>query len=176
MSSRFLVLFLMRALACFGVLLPIGISYADQSTTRVASRGETLVVATAGKLSVQVKIKTHEIQIGKPSDPRPVLIESSCTYSRYPCSVVDRIDITVNGKPLFVPRSAFCDLADLNDAQIELSKKGSILTLGGGDASETYVAKIEFDATSVKRRTLSSSLEQNRPLQETIYHVVVMGN
>jgi hypothetical protein len=145
---------------CF--MLAITGAQAVQASTRAASRGETLVVATSGRLKVQVKIKTHEIKIGE----RPAVIESSCTYSRTPCSVFDRIDITVNGKPLFVPRSAFCDLADLNYAEIEVDQKASFLRLGGGDASEAYRAKIEFDATGVKRRTLSSDTEPNQPLQK----------
>ena len=159
-------------LVCFGVTLAMGESFAGQA--RVASRGETVVAATAGKLTVQVRIRTHEMPIGEPYDPRPAVIESNCTYSKYPCSIVDRVDITVNGKPLFVPRSAFCDLADLNEAEVKADEEGSILKLGGGDASESYIAKIEFDATHVRRRTLSSATEPDQPLQETIYHVVVL--
>lgn len=162
-------------LVCFGITLAMGDAYASQASARISPQGETVVAATAGKLTVQVRIKTHVVQIGKPSDPTPAVIESSCTYSRYPCSIVDRIDITVNGNKLFVPRSAFCDLADLNDAEVKADEKGSILRLGGGDASESYVAKIEFDATRVKRRTLASGTEQNQPLQETVYYVVVVG-
>jgi hypothetical protein len=82
----------------------------------------------------------------------------------------------VNGNPLFVPRSVFCDLADLNKAEIKASESQSILTLYGGDASESYIAKIEFDATQVKRRTLSSGMSPDKPLQETIYHIVVVGD
>lgn len=163
-------------LVCFGVTLEMGVAHADQLSTSVASRGETLVAATAGKLTVRVKIKTHEMQIGKPSDGRPAVIQSNCTYSKYPCSSVDRVDIIVNGNPLFVPRSVFCDLADLNKAEIRASEKGSILTLYGGDASEGYIVKIEFDGTQVKRRTLSSGTLPNKPLQETIYHMVVEGD
>jgi len=163
-------------LVCFGMTLVMGVAHADQVSTSVASRGETLVVATAGKLTMRVTIKTHEMQIGKPSDGRPAVIQSNCTYSKYPCSIVDRVDITVNGNPLFVPRSVFCDLADLNKAEIKASESQSILTLYGGDASESYIAKIEFDATQVKRRTLSSGMSPDKPLQETIYHIVVVGD
>jgi hypothetical protein len=163
------------------VLLASSVTLADsapavQSSTRIASQGETVIVGTAGRLKVEVRIKAHEVPIGKPSDPRPTAIEPSCTYSKYPCSIVDRLDITVNGKPLFVPRSAFCCLADLNTAEIIAIEKGAILTLNGGDASESYIAKIEFNATDVKRRILSSATEPSQPLEETIYHVVVVGD
>src|SRR5271168_4196299 len=98
-------------LLSLAITLVMGAPNTDQVSTSVASRGKTLVVATAGKLAVRVTIITHEMQIGKPSDGRPVVIQSNCTYSKYPCSIVDRVEVTVNGDPLFVPRSAFCDLA-----------------------------------------------------------------
>jgi hypothetical protein len=162
-------------IVCLCTALTIDIAQADQTSAGVASQGETLVVANGGKSTVQVKIKTHEINIGKSSDPRPTVIESSCTYSKYPCSIVDRLDILVNGRPLFVPRSAFADIADLNKAEITITKSDFILKLDGGDASEGYIAKLEFNAIRVKRRTLASGTLPDQPLQETIYHVVVEG-
>jgi|SRR6185437_2489374 len=163
-------------LACLCIALAtMNVAQADQASTKVAPEGETLVETGAGKSTVQVKIKTHEMQIGKPSDPRPAVIESNCTYSKYPCSIVDQIGITVEGNPLFVPRSAFADLADLNRAEIKAAKNGWVLTLDGGDASEGYIVKIDFDATRIKLRTMSSGTLPNKPLQETIYHLVVEG-
>jgi hypothetical protein len=150
--------------------------HAEQMSTAVVSQGETLLDATAGNLAVKVKIKAHEIQIGKPTDARPISIESNCTYSKYPCSVVDQVNIAVNGNQIFVPRSAFCDLADLSRARISFEKNESVLSLEGGDASESYIVKIKFDAIRVKRRTLSSGTQPKKPLQETIYNVVVEGD
>lgn len=141
----------------------------------IASKGETVVVAKSAKFNAQVKIRTHEVQIGKPSEKRPDVIRSSCTYSRYPCSVVDGIDIFVNGEQIFVPRSVFCDLADLNTAEIKIGQKESILTLHGGDASESYFVKIEFDAQRVKCRRKFSSMAPDKASQETVYRRVVIG-
>jgi hypothetical protein len=168
MKSAWLIAFL-------GMVLATGCAHAAQAPSPIASQGETQITATIGKLKVQVRIKTHELQIGKPSDTRPTVIETNCTYSRYPCSIVDRVEIMVNGKPLFIPRSTFCDLADLHKAEIRADEKGPILTLYGGDASESYMVKIEFDETRVKRRTLSTVMSADQPLQETTYHVQVLG-
>jgi hypothetical protein len=156
---------------CVYILLATG-SYAEtvQQQTWVESKGETVIVAKSAKLNVQVRITTHEEQIGKPSDQRPDVIRSSCTYSRYPCSIVDGIDIAVNDKTIIVPRSVFCDLADLNTAQIKIGQKESILTLVGGDASESYIVKIVFDAGRVKRRVKESGMLPDQPTQETTYH------
>jgi hypothetical protein len=147
-----------------------------QQRTPIASNGETDLVANSPKLSVQVKIRTHEVQIGKPSDERPRVIRSNCTYSKYPCSLVDSIEIMVSGKLIVVPRSVFSDLADLNMGELKVAQKESTLTLVSGDASESHIIKIEFDAARVKRRVVSSGMAQNQPLQETNYHLVGIGD
>lgn len=159
-------------IAFYAFILLVTGSYAEtvQQQTWVESKGETVIVAKSAKLNVQVTITTHEEQIGKPSDRRPDVIRSSCTYSKYPCSIVDAIDISVNNKSIFIPRSVFCDLADLNTAQIKIGEKESILTLMGGDASESYIVKIVFDSGRVKRRVKESGMLPDQPTQETTYH------
>ena len=160
---------------CFVTVLVTGIAYASLTLVPdkypsylipVKSQGETLITTTLGKLHVQVKIKVHEVQIGK----RPSVIQSNCTYSRRVCSIVDRIEISVNSNPLIIPRSVFSDLADLGKAIIKKDKKGAILILYGGDASESYNVKIEFDADDVRKRVLTSGINPGYPLEETIYH------
>jgi hypothetical protein len=160
------------------MLLVPGYAFAGDTFTRVVPQGKTRIATTLGTSSIDVEVTTHEMQIGKPSDPRPDVFDStsSCTYSRYPCSIVDHIGIKVNGNRVFVPRSVFCDLADLGTAEIVESRKGFVLSLEGGDASEAYVVKIWFDAGSVNRRILWSATELKDPLQETIYHTVTEGN
>jgi len=163
-----------RYILLIGMLgtLTTGYALAKQPLTAVASSAETEVVGVVPGLTVKVIIKMHEVQIGKPTDTRPTVIESSCTYSRYPCSVVDRLDIVVNGHRLFVPRSVFSDLGDVVTAGISASEGGAVLTLHGGDASESYIAKIAFDGTRVTRRTRSSASEPDEISQETTYYAV----
>jgi hypothetical protein len=146
---------------------------AEKPPTRVKANGETLITMVSGKWNARVKISSHEVQIGKPSDKRPEVIRTNCTYSRYPCSIVDFIDITVNGKTIIVPRSAFCDLADLNTAEVQMKGYHLVLMLTGGDASEFYNVEIAFDSEGVTRRVMSSDDE---PLQETFYHNVIIGD
>ena len=172
MKSNFLIL------SCLIVLLSFELSHASTSQIPVASQGETIISATIGKMKVQVKIQTHEVQIGKSSDPKPPVYdsESCCTYSRYPCSIVDLIKITIDDRPLFVPRSAFCDLADLNWAEITTGQEGAVLQLSGGDAAESYKVKISFDSTAVRRRTVSSAILPDQPTEETNYFEIVIGD
>ena len=84
------------------------------------------------------------------------------------CSVVDGLEIGVNGETLFVPRSVFSDRADLNGAEIRPDKDGVVLVLSGGDASESYELRITFDAEHVTGRTLISG-EFGDVLQKTTY-------
>ena len=157
----------------FGCSMAIVFGTVHADPTAVASKGETLIVSGSGQPQVRVRIKTHEMQIGKPSDERPAIVETNCTYSRYPCSIVDRIEISVSGKPVFVPRSAFCDLADLSRADISVAKDGATLKLAGGDGAESFIVKIDFDAKRVKRRTVEGGESGGQLSQETIYHAEV---
>jgi hypothetical protein len=49
------------------------------------------------------------------------------------------------------------------------------VTLYGGDASESYIVKIEIDSTGINRWTLSSALAPDKPLEERTYHLVGIG-
>jgi hypothetical protein len=160
-----------RIVICLPILLAIALhAETVQQSKPVASKGETVIVAKSEKLSVRVKIVTHTVDIGTASDEIPKVIRSSCTYTRVPCSIVDGIDIAVNGKPLFVPRSTFCDISDLNTAEVMIEQNKSILTLTGGDTSGSYIVKIEFDKDRIKRRSLSDPEWPNKPAQVTTYY------
>ena len=106
------------------------------------------------------------------SDERPDVVTTGCTYSRYPCSVVDLIIIVVNGRPIIVPRAAFCNLADLVKADLQMGQKGAVLTLNGGDASESYLVKIRFNRERVMGLSLFGG-ESGKKLQETTFYKVV---
>ena len=161
--------YIFRILAVFCFFLSLELS--AKAAQPIASNGETVLSETLGKFKVRIKIKTHEVSIGKPSDKRPDKLESSCTYSRYPCSVVDIVEISVNGKSLFVPRSAFCSFADLNSIELhQRTRQEFILTLTGGDASESYVGKITFSRERVIRRNVASNLAPDDVLEETHYN------
>lgn len=160
-----------KIVICLPILLAIALhAETIQDKKSVVQNGETVIGANSAELKVRVKILTHTVDIGQPSDGIPKVIRSSCTYSRYPCSIVDGIDITVNGKPLFVPRSTFSDLSDLNTAEVTIEQNQSILTLIGGDAAGSYIVKIEFDKDRIKRRSLIDPEGPNEPTQVTIYY------
>lgn len=143
--------------------------------TFVSSSGETNISREFKKYRVNVKISTSEVEIGKPSDGLPEIRNNSCTYSRYPCSLVDQIDIKINETPIFVPRSVYSDLADINMAKLVAGTKSYILTLDGGDASESYKAVIKFNRERIISREVWSG-EAGKKTQETRYFRVVLDD
>ena len=169
---------IIKIVVCLIILFAAGIhAETVQDKKFVVQNGETLIGAHSEKLNVRVKIVTHTVDIGKPFDEKPKVVHSSCTYTKYPCSIVDAIDITVNGKPFFVPRSTFCDISDLNTAEVKIIEENkSILTLIGGHELGSYIVKIEFDKDRIKRRSLIDPELPDKPNQITIYYRRTAGD
>ena len=144
-----------------------------EQITFVSLSGETNISREFKKHTLDVKISTREVEIGKPSDGFPEIRNNSCTYSRYPCSLVDRIDIKVNETSIFVPRSVYSDLADINKAKLVAGPNSYILILHGGDASESYKVVINFTRERIISREVWSE-EAGKKTQETKYFRVVL--
>lgn len=145
---------------------------AGAGQTEIRSAGTTLIESRQGSAIIEVKIQTHEVDIGNVgAGPRKAAGKSSCTYSRRPCALVDRVEIRVNDKSLVVPRSAFCDLADLNTATVLMRDEKYVLHLFGGDGAESFVVEIEFGDSKVSGRTVASATRKDQPLETTTYHL-----
>jgi hypothetical protein len=163
---------LLSMIYCSTLLIAMTAPFAAaQQSTHVASSGETALVLGSTSSGVRVTISTHEVQNGIPSKPVTPK-HSACTMSRHPCSLVDAIAVTVNGEKLFVPRSVFCDLADVNTASLKTAGHAWVLALVGGDASESYGLTIEFDAQHISRRARTDG-ETGQKVQETNYYQAV---
>jgi hypothetical protein len=134
----------------------------------VNPNGETIIQMKRVNVDVTVEIFTHEIAIAGPNVPAPFDRVTNCTYSRYPCSLVDRVSISFNGIPLYVPRSVFADLADVDTGQIIKLKDSFEISLDCGDASESTIVKIYFDKNRVKSRAVLDP-GSGYVMQETSY-------
>jgi hypothetical protein len=88
---------------------------------------------------------------------------------------VEGVQIVVDGISIAVPRSTFCDWSDLTTANLDLMDNHLTLTVFGGDASEAYEAKVEFDALRVVRRAIASRMDIGHPLEITTYYEVSVG-
>jgi hypothetical protein len=138
----------------------------------IAAEGQTRIVAEPEGAAVLVVIATAKVLKHGGSDAaRP----SSCTASREPCSIVNALEIRVDEEHVFVPRSVLCRLSDLNTGQIAPTGSGWILKLSGGDASESYIAAIEFDRKRVTGMRVFGGMMPDKPLEETIFHMQTLG-
>ena len=85
-----------------------------------------------------------------------------------------KVDITVDGVSINVPRSSFADIRDPRQAKVEFKITAGILHIDGGDGSDAYRVRIFFDRNRVTRRTLSSALIPNLPTEETHYFLRIL--
>lgn len=159
---------LLSVVLCFAIS---SISAANAvETFYIAPQGQTHFCAVVEGDRVSVKVLTHAVHIKRLKNGQVPDKSSACTYSKFPCSMVDYVEIHVGDGELIVPRSVFADLADLSAASIGRRKDGEfVLVLKGGDASEAYEVDVVFDKKMIKRRMLLSS-EMGGVMEETIYH------
>jgi hypothetical protein len=140
---------------------------------RVASKGQITLEVTSGTNTVKVTIYTRELRTWRQSESNLYQPDSNCVIDRVPCSIVETIKIVKNGKPVFVWRSVYADLGDLNDATLIIGKEISTLELSVGDGAEGYFVKIEFDGKSVRRRTIHLDTDEpSDQTEQTVYHMV----
>lgn len=136
---------------------------------QVALRGVTTVTAVAGGVNAVVTIKTRP-PWGPDKGTQPESSEVSlCSGPIRLCSFVESLDIRMGGQTVFVPYSATCDLVEVHWAELSVGAKTSTLTLTAGDASTSYVVKIQFDQRMVRHRTVEEG-EFGDLMEETTYY------
>lgn len=129
----------------------------------IKQSGNTNISIINNKNKVQVKI--NSIVVSTPPSLRPF-------YDKKSVSVIETLNIIVNGNNTFVPRSVYADLFDTRKAVIKEYKKGYVLILSGADASEAYEVRVYFDAQKVTRRTMAGA-ENEIITQDTYYKLIV---
>lgn len=121
--------------------------------------------------TIVIRVVTEEKRIGK-SFVSHEDRKSSCTFSRFPCSLVNRLNISVDGRNIFVPRSVFADLSDLSRASLTENEGVFTLKIAAGDASEAYTAVIKFNSKRVMERSVTDPTNTDEVLQQTKYFEV----
>jgi hypothetical protein len=159
------VLYLMCGL--LATVLGSDLSNAALAQTMIANSGATSVHAKSAKGKIEVVFHTVRIESG--SDAFPIV-----EWDAKALTLIKKLEFTVEGKRVFVPRSVFADLLDVRTASIESQKGDSVLKIAGGDGSESYFVHVYFDATKVKRRMLYSSLAPLSVAEDTHYRLTVL--
>ncbi|HEX4181725.1 MAG TPA: hypothetical protein VHY34_00510 [Caulobacteraceae bacterium] len=144
----------------------------EHNAQQVARKGETRIAAKLNGVTVSARLLTHEVAIGSVYDQPPKHPTLNCTYSHVPCLLVDSLVISVGAHEVFVPRSAFGDLADIWTVNLHpVTRDRFGLTLVGGDASAAYEAEIVFDRHRVRERKITDSEAQMVSEKTTYFDV-----
>jgi hypothetical protein len=150
--------------ACFAQLHP----------TTVSSSGvTTLTMSVQGK---ELKALIQTMVVPKTPTSSPEEHFAQCTSSRTPCVLTSQIKLLAGTSEIFVPRGAYADLGDIFSAELTMSNGLFVLTLRGGDASEAYIAKLEFNKDRVIRRSLYSAEDATHPVEVSQFFMVSSGN
>jgi hypothetical protein len=135
-----------------------------------STKGRTTMAARFGATRIVVTMVAHEIAIGTPSDSPPMHPMNACTYSHMPCSLVDLLEIHVQGREIDLPRSVFADWSDVWTMRLRRLRSGRYrLRMDGGDASEGYWVDVTFDSQRVLERTRAWG-EGQQIEERTIYY------
>ena len=148
------------ALAICAVLQP---SIAAPQQQNIAPTGSTSVSALIDGKAIEIKLQTF---IAKKSDPWfPLNLDY---YNEL--SFIQNMSISVQGKPLWVPRSSYADLFDARVASITSENGVFVLSITGADASDVYLVHIYFGPQRIFRRAVYG-LEGSakKPAEETRY-------
>ena len=135
----------------------------------VLPNGNSTLSATFGSERVRVQFHTSTVDAISPASANRKFAQ--CTYSRSPCSLTGSIEIFWGAYEVFIPRSAYADLGDISTAHLTMSGNVIVLTIQGGDASESYIAKLRFNKQRVLSRQIYSSDDLIHPLEVSQYYI-----
>uniref|UniRef100_UPI0036F26CA0 hypothetical protein n=1 Tax=Granulicella cerasi TaxID=741063 RepID=UPI0036F26CA0 len=141
-----------------------------KSSVKVKLNGETILLLGTTTHRVMVKVHTHEAKAPEGTDLYELQRNSPCTASRIPCVLTDSLELSVNGHPVWTQYSAYADLGDMG--QLTLSRSGSdyLLTITGGDAAGSYIAKLRFNQSRVLSRVVAPGEDSTQPSERTYYY------
>jgi hypothetical protein len=91
------------------------------------------------------------------------------TEFKKPKATISKMSVKYDGVKVFVPFSAFSDLANSREATISVSGKEYAVEIKGGDAATSYTAVIQFDGLNTKSRKVTHGEFQNIVWEETVY-------
>lgn len=82
--------------------------------------------------------------------------------------------ISVDESEVRVPRSAYSDLGDIVSVEVSPKGKAFVLTITGGDASESYIARLMFDKHRVFERRIYPGEDPQHVTEVSRYYQVVI--
>ena len=89
--------------------------------------------------------------------------------TRQPQTIVAAVELNVGHNKVFVPLSAYADLANPVSVHLDTEKRPYRLSIEGGDASVAYEAQISFNGSFVLRRKVRNKSFPESAWEETQY-------
>jgi hypothetical protein len=89
-----------------------------------------------------------------------------------PITVVSEIKVRAGDREIFVPLSAYGDIANARRVCFEQQGNHYLLTITGGSTSTAFEAVLEFDQQSILKRRIRLSEFPDQRWEETIYSFV----
>lgn len=157
-------------LICLSLVLCAQPYAGERRASQINPNGETTVSAEFGKTKLVAIFQTSTVDIGPPPTDNKPRRFAQCTYTRIPCSLTGQIRVLVNGRDTFVPTSAFADLGDIVSVEFSTKEDLFILTIRGGDGSESYIARLVFNKERLLERRLYSGEDKYHVLEVSRYY------
>lgn len=129
--------------------------------TRVAKSGSTKLVCGKGNI-VWIVLETSVFK--KATGRKANRSETSSNV---------RVSIKVDGVSVFVPKSVYSDLSEVDEARLSVRKGTGVLNLARGDTSESTTTMITFDQERVLERFVFGA-NQSELLEHTNYYSVIL--
>jgi len=134
-----------------------------QERTSISPTGTNTVTARLNRAQVKVTIRATRINSSH------VLFPSEFIPGAKEVTIISKMEIAVNGKNLFVPRSVFLDVFDPHEASLEFQNGKFALRITEADASNSAFILVYFDAKEITRRMVYSQLEPDKAIEDTRY-------
>lgn len=91
-------------------------------------------------------------------------------------NIVSSVKILFGKKPVYVPRSAYADLANVRKLGIRKLAKGCLIQMAGGDADSSFKATYTVVADRLVKRHVESGEFPEQNHEETTYTNLDPGN
>lgn len=94
--------------------------------------------------------------------------ESGWTNPKF---VITKVNVNVGDKKVFVPLSAYCDLANPRDVLLTVIGSNFTIIIIGGDAATSYKAELKFEGRDIRSRKVVHG-EMSDVREETVYSFI----
>jgi hypothetical protein len=146
-----------------GVAIPAGLA---GKVVSFVNGQATLEGRTADGKSIQLTIQTVPYVNSLPDKGWWGTVDDGVDR---PKTVIRSVSVRVAGIEVWIPLSAYCDLADPNDIRFQREGKGFVLLLRGGDAAGSYQAEWHFADSRLQRRRVAHGEFPDQVWEETRY-------